>query len=62
MKDEDEEDDIRRRLRHSRWTAHSSGMDKDNDEAAAYKAALGRVGHRTQDSVWGGGRTGQWKG
>ena len=26
-------------------------MDKDNDEAAAYRAGLGRVGHRTQDSV-----------
>jgi len=47
--DEDEEDEVRRRLRYSRWGIHS-GTGKDDTEAA-YKAALGRVGHRTQDSM-----------
>jgi len=44
--DEDKEDDSRRRLRYSRWS-----IGKDDDAAGAYKAALGRVGHRAQDSV-----------
>jgi len=44
--DEDEEDDIRWRLRYSRWS-----IGKDNDDAGAYKAALGRVGRRAKDSV-----------
>ena len=48
--DEDKDDKIRRRLRYSRWSVHS-GMGKDDDEATAYKAALARVGHRTQDSM-----------
>jgi len=47
--DEDEEDEVRWRLRYSRWSVHSL-MSKD-DEAAGYKAALARVGHRTQDSM-----------
>ena len=49
--DEDEEDDIRWRLWCSRWSVHSSGMDKDDEEAAAYKATLGRVRHRPQESM-----------
>ena len=49
--DEDEKDDVRRRLRYSRWSVHSSGLGNNDDETAAHKAALGRVGHRTQDSM-----------
>ena len=45
-KDEDEEDDIRRRLRYSRWS-----IGKGDDDAGAYKAALGLVEHHAQDSV-----------
>ena len=37
--DEDEEEDIRRRVRHSRWS-----VGNENDDAAAFKGALGRVG------------------
>ena len=48
--DEDEDNEIRRRLRYSRWSVHS-GMGKDDDEATAYKATLARVGDRTQDSM-----------
>ena len=44
--DEDEKDNIWRRLRYSRWS-----VNKEEDDAAAFKAALGRVGHRTQDST-----------
>jgi len=44
--EEDEEDDIRQRLRHSRWS-----IGKEDDDAAAFKAALGRLEHRAQDSV-----------
>ena len=51
--DEDEEDEVQRRLRYSRWSVHSP-MGKDNGEAAGYKAALARVGHRTQDSMEAG--------
>lgn len=50
--DEDEEDNIWQRLRYSRW---SIGKDDDND--AAFKAVLGRVGYRTQDSVESQGGT-----
>ena len=49
--DEDEEDDVRRRLRYSRWSVHSNGSGKGDDGAAAYKAVLSRVRHRTQDSI-----------
>jgi len=54
--DEDEDKDhIRWRLRYSRWS-----IGKDDDDAGAYKAALGRVGRRAKDSVesqdGGGGR------
>ncbi|KIM37247.1 hypothetical protein M413DRAFT_448563 [Hebeloma cylindrosporum] len=50
--DEDEEDEVRRRLRYSRWSVRSSGMGKaDDDDAAAYKSALDRGGHRTQPSM-----------
>ena len=48
--DEDKDDKIRRRLRYSRWSVHS-GMGKDDDKSTAYKAALARAGHRTQDSM-----------
>jgi len=44
--EEDEEEDIRRRLRYSRWS-----VGKEEDDAATFKTALGRVGHRTQDSL-----------
>jgi hypothetical protein len=43
--EDDEEDDIRWWLWCSRWS-----VGKDEDDAAAYKAALGQVGHCTQDS------------
>jgi len=43
--EEEEEDNIRRWLWYSRWS-----VGKDEDDAAANKAALGQVGHRTQDS------------
>ena len=36
--------------RYSRWSVHTV-VGKDNDEATAYKVALARVGHRTQDSM-----------
>lgn len=48
--DEDEEGDLRRDLRYSRWSVNSTGLGMDDDEAAAFKAALGRVGNRTQES------------
>jgi len=44
--DEDEEDDIWRRLRYSRWS-----IGKDDDETAAYKSALRRAGDRKQDGM-----------
>lgn len=55
-KDEDEEDGVRRKLRYSRWSVHSGGGvgkggSDDNDEATVFKAALARVGHRTQASM-----------
>jgi len=54
--DEDKEDEVRRRLRYSRWSVRSP-MGKGEGEAAGYKAALAWVGHRTQDSYgrWDGG-------
>ena len=48
--DEDEEGEVQRRLRYSRWSVHSP-MGKGDGEVAGYKAALGRVGHHTQDSM-----------
>ena len=48
--DEDEADEVRRRLRYSRWSVHSP-LAKDGGEAAGYQTALARVGHRTQDSM-----------
>ena len=39
-------------------SVHSSRMGKDEDEAAAYKAALGQLGRRTQDSMESQDRTG----
>jgi len=46
MDSSDEDEDIRQRFRYSRWS-----MGKEDDSSAAFKAALGRVGHRTQDSL-----------
>jgi len=51
--DEDEEDDIRWRLRYSRWS-----IGNDDDDAGAYKAALGRVGRRAKDRCGEPGRDG----
>jgi len=51
--DEDEEDDIRWRLRYSRWS-----IGNDDDDAGAYKAALGRVGPRAKDRCGEPGRDG----
>ena len=45
--DEDEEDDIQCRLWCLRWSVHSSGMDKGDEEVAAYKATV----HRPQESM-----------
>jgi len=45
--DEDKENNIRWRLRYLRWS-----IGKYDDAVGAYKAALGRVGHRAHRIVW----------
>jgi hypothetical protein len=44
--EEKDEEDIWWRPRYSRWS-----VGKEDDDAAAFKAALGRVGHHTRDSM-----------
>ena len=42
---------MQQRLKEPRWGIHSSGLGKDEDEAAAYKAALGQLGYRIHNST-----------